>query len=162
MAMSENKELAINIPFTFRRKPISLPAELRPDWKMATLLLILRIASHGSKSSLKRLHVMNWATRSPKFRAEFESALMKPLPLFGLSVRFEPAFSRAIDLAVGEGFVNWVEGNRLKLQPKGARWVDKIIEQEDIMRTEREFLSAMKGKFTEQAASRLLGAKGAF
>jgi len=38
-----------------------IAAELRPDWKISTLLLILQISSYGGKSSLKRLHVLNWA-----------------------------------------------------------------------------------------------------
>ena len=31
----------INKPFSFKRRPMPIAAELRPDWKIATLLLIL-------------------------------------------------------------------------------------------------------------------------
>jgi hypothetical protein len=58
----------IDIPFRFKRKPMPIAAELRPDWKIATLLLILEVSSHAGKSSLMRLHVLNWAIRSPKYR----------------------------------------------------------------------------------------------
>ncbi len=67
-------ELEIGLPFRFKRKPMPIAAELRPDWKMATLLLILDVSSYAGKSSLKRLHLLNWAIRSPQFQVEFEDA----------------------------------------------------------------------------------------
>src|SRR6266566_9097393 len=35
----------IDLPFHFKRKPMPIAAELRPDWKMAALLLILQRSS---------------------------------------------------------------------------------------------------------------------
>jgi hypothetical protein len=95
----EGLAAGISTPFTFRRRPMPIAAELRPDWKIATLLLILQISSHAGKSSLKRLHVLNWAVRSARHQKEFERARAQPQSLFGFQVRFEPAFARAIDLA---------------------------------------------------------------
>jgi hypothetical protein len=79
--MPENNdriEREIALPFRFTRKPMPIAAELRPDWKMAALLLILQLSSHGGKSSLKRLHILNWAIRSPEFREEFEKVRANP------------------------------------------------------------------------------------
>src|SRR5882672_4237155 len=134
MTDTENKlEEEIELPFRFKRKPMPIAAELRPDWKIATLLLLLHLSSHAGKSSLKRLHVLNWAIRSPKHRNEFEEAKKNPLPMFGFNVRFEPAFSRAIDLAVGDQLVSWVGGNRLQISPKGKRWIVEILKDETLM-----------------------------
>jgi hypothetical protein len=150
----------IDIPFRFKRKPMPIAAELRPDWKIATLLLILEVSSHAGKSSLMRLHVLNWAIRSPKYRREFEEHAKNPLPLFGFNVRFEPAFSRAIDLAVGEELVTWVGGDRLQISAKGKRWVEDILKDESLMREEREFLKKIGKTVTEKAAEQILGSKG--
>jgi hypothetical protein len=160
--MSENSNRLgqdINIPFSFRRKPMPIAAELRPNWKVSMLLLILQISSHGGKSSLKRLHLLNWATRSARFRLEFDQSRSNPLPLFGFNVRFEPAFSRAIDLAVGEQLVSWVGGNRLQLTPRGRRWVAEILEDESLMRPERDFLSRVGKSLTEPEAEQMLRSK---
>jgi hypothetical protein len=151
----------IDLPFRFKRKPMPIAAELRPDWKMATLVLILQRSSYAGKSSLKRLHILNWAVRSPKFRTEFELAQKDPLPLFGFNVRFEPAFSRAIDLAVGEGFVEWVGGDRVQITSKGKRWASEIERDESVMREEREFFSKIGKSVTERLAASMLSPGGA-
>ena len=153
-------EREIGVPFRFKRKPMPIAAELRPDWKMATLLLILQLSSHAGKSSLKRLHVLNWAIRSPQFGTEFEEARANPLPLFGFNVRFEPAFSRAIDLAVGEKLVSWVKGSRLQITAKGKRWVAEILNDATLMQVQRRFLLKIGKSFTESAAEQVLGSKG--
>ena len=136
-----------------------IAAALRPDWKISTLLLLLQISSYGGKSSLKRLHVLNWAIRYPQFGAEFKEARANPLPLFGFSVRFEPAFSRAIDLAVAEQLVSWVGGDRLQITQKGRRWVTGILKDESLMRPERDFLTGISKTVTETVAEGLLSSK---
>ena len=136
-------------------------AELRPDWKMAALLLILQLSSHAGKSSLKRLHVLNWSIRLPRFRNQFETSLRNPLPLFRLNVRFEPAFSRAVDLAVGEGFVAWVGGNRLQITGKGKRWVQDILKDQSLMREEKDYLVRLGKSVTESIVEQLFSWKGA-
>jgi tRNA(Ile)-lysidine synthetase-like protein len=75
-------------------------------------------------------------------------------------VRFEPAFSRAIDLAVGEELVTWVGGDRLQISAKGKRWVKDILKDESLMREEREFLKKIGKTVTEKAAEQILGSKG--
>jgi hypothetical protein len=152
----------IDLPFRFKRRPLPIEAELRPDWKIATLLLILQISSRGGGSSLKRLHVLNWSIRSPRFRIEFEGNLKTPLPLFKLSIRFEPAFSRAIDLAVGESLVEWVKGKRLKITAKGRSWVEDILKDDSLMRDEKDFLLRIGKSVTEEIAEGMFSSKGAW
>src|SRR5260370_41583579 len=114
--MMEDHSTALTIDntrsFRFRRRPMAIAAELRPDWKMAVLLLILDMSSHAGKSSLKRLHILNWARRSAKHRAEFEQVREHQLPLFSFQFRFEPALDRTLNLDVGQALVEWLGGNR--------------------------------------------------
>ena len=100
--MSELDDIAapiIDLPFRFKRRPIAIAPDFRKDWKIAILLLILEICSRGGKSSLKRLHVINWAVRTARHQHEFEETKSVDAPLFAFKVRFEPAFSRAIEFA---------------------------------------------------------------
>ena len=150
----------IDIPFRFVRKPMSLPPELRPDWKISILLLILEISSHQGKSSLRRLHMLNWSMRSTSFKRDLEDRLKTPVPLFRLSVRFEPAFSRAIDLAVGRDLVEWVGGNRLKITSRGKTWVAAIQKDALLMVDEKQFLRNLGKSITEKLAEEMFGHKG--
>ena len=150
----------IDQPFRFRRQPVSLPADVRPFWKIAELLLLLRESSRGGKSSLKRLHLLNWAVRSEKYTAEFVAARRGDLPLFRFNVRFEPAFSRAIDLAAGLGLVQWVGGDRIQLAAKGSQMADQILSEPGLFDDERQFLGEIGKTVTENEADRLLRARG--
>jgi hypothetical protein len=156
----EGLSAGINRPFVFRRRPMPIAAELRPDWKIATLLLILEVSSHAGKSSLKRLHVLNWALRSPRHREEFEQTRAHPQPLFGFQFRFEPAFARAVDLAVGDGLVAWVGGDRLQITTRGKRWIDEILKDESILQDELAFLKRIGKTVSESAASSMISLKG--
>jgi len=145
--------------FRFTRRPMAMAAELRPDWKMAVLLLILNLSSRGGKSSLRRLHILNWALRSPRNRAEFEQVREHQQPLFSFQFRFEPALGRAINLAVGESFVEWVGDNRLQITAKGKRWITEIAKDESVMYQEREFLRRIGKDVTEAFATEMLNVK---
>ncbi len=143
----------------FKRRPMAIAAELRPDWKIGTMLLILHISSRGGKSSLRRLHILNWALRSSKNRTEFEQVREHHQPLFSFQFRFEPALGRAINLAVGEEYVEWVGGNRLQITSKGQRWVKDILKDKSVMQQEREFLERIGKDITEGIATEMITVK---
>ena len=142
--------------FRFTRRPIAIAAELRPDWKIGAVLLILHLSSHGGKSSLRRLHILNWALRSSKNRAEFEQVREHQQPLFSFQFRFEPALGRAINLAVGEKLIEWVGGDRLQITAKGKRWVTEILKDEAVMQEERDFLERIGKSITEPVATEMI------
>jgi len=156
--MNGQKTLAVESTraFRFTRRPMAIAAELRPDWKIGTLLLILHLSSRGGKSSLRRLHILNWALRSQKNRAEFEQVREHQQPLFGFQFRFEPALGRAINLAVGDKLVEWVGGDRLQITVKGKRWATDIMKDESVMYEEREFLNRIGKSITEPLATEMI------
>jgi hypothetical protein len=126
---------------------------------MAALLLILQLSSRGGKSSLRRLHILNWALRSPRNRAEFEQVREHQQPLFSFQFRFEPALPRAIDLAVAEQFVEWAGENRLQITTKGKRWIADIMKDGSVMFQEREFLKRIGKDVTEAFATEMLNVR---
>src|ERR1700722_6874441 len=157
----DNKALTLEKgrSFRFTRRPMAIAAELRPDWKMAALLLILQLSSRGGKSSLRRLHILNWALRSPKNRAEFERVREHQQPLFSFQFRFEPALGRAIDMAAAEKYVEWVNGKSLQITAKGKRWLGEITKDESVMYQEREFLKRIGKDVTEAIAMEMINVK---
>ena len=157
MPESRNFSRDIDQPFTFKRRPISVPAESRPTWKIAELLVMLQVSSRGGKSSLKRLHLLNWAVRSAANRAKFKESRSSDLPLFRFTVRFEPAFSRAIDLAVGENLVQWVGGDRIQLSAEGTRLANTVLGLSGVLQQERDFFVGLGKSVTEKEAEYVLG-----
>lgn len=156
MAEEKSLTIAIDRSFRFTRRPMAIAAELRPDWKIGALLLILHLSSRGGKSSLRRLHILNWALRSAKNRAEFEQVREHQQRLFSFQFRFEPALARAIDLAVGEKLIEWVDRDRLRITEKGKRWLTDILKDESVMREERDFLKRIGKSITEPIATEMI------
>jgi hypothetical protein len=147
----------IDQPFSFRRKPIPVPAEARPPWKLAELLVMLQVSSRGGKSSLKRLHLLNWAVRSSANRLRFKESRKAVLPLFRFNVRFEPAFSRAIDLATGAKLVEWIGGDRIQLSAEGSDLAQRLLKEPGVLQQERDFFLELGKSVTEKEAEYVLG-----
>jgi len=154
--MAEQIDTAIRIPFRFKRKPRSIPPDFRTDWKVSLLLLILEISSRGGRSSLKRLHVLNWAVRSSRHQEEFRATNATQSPLFSFKVRFEPAFSRAIDLAVAAELTAWVGGDRIELTTEGRSIAKRLLKTKDLFIPELAFLNSVGKSVTETQALDLL------
>ncbi len=146
----------IGLPFRFKRRPIAIAPDFRKDWKIALLLLILEICSRGGKSSLKRLHVINWAVRTARHQREFEEARELNAPLFAFKVRFEPAFSRAIEFAEAQRLIAWVDGDRVQITQFGRTYAGAIIKNKEILTAEIAFLKQVGKSVSESDATRLL------
>jgi hypothetical protein len=157
--MPESDDIAapiIDRPFRFKRRPIAIAPDFRKDWKIALLLLILELCSRGGKSSLKRLHVINWAVRSARHQREFEETRREDSPLFAFKVRFEPAFSRAIEFAEAQKLIAWVEGDRVQITELGRTYARGITKSAGILGEETAFLKRVGKSVTESEATRLL------
>ena len=146
---------ALDIPFKFRTRPTSLPADLRPTWRLAVLALILERSCKGGRATLRKLHVLNWAIRSKESRGAFLKLLAGDGDPDAAIVRFEPALNRAIDLARGERLVVRESGDRVQLTPLGALFVNEIEKSDNCLVEERNFLRRV-GKIGETRISNLL------
>ena len=51
---------------SFSKKPIPLPAEYRPMYKIALIVMVLKLCCRGETSNLLKLHLFSWALSSEK------------------------------------------------------------------------------------------------
>lgn len=140
---------------TFRRQPSSLSADLRPYWRVAILILSLKICCKGGKSNLQRLYVLNWAIRTSESREEFKEVISGRLSPEDVIVRFDPGLVRALDFAIGEGLVLRIGGDRVELSESGSRFADELSKS-DLFDVERDFLATVRSGVTEAKVKALL------
>lgn len=135
----------IDVPFSFTRRPRPIPPDLRPDWRVSVLLLILHY-SHGRKASIKKLNLINWAIRSSKNRDVLLNQLISEKTSSGIIIRIEPGLSRAIDFAKGHGLIEieYAKKTRVKLTSEGEAKAKKIDDLKDCFTKERNFLVKIK------------------
>lgn len=129
---------ALDRPFDFREEPVPVPAEFRPKWRTA-LVVLLVAACHGRRSSWHQLHVLSWACRSKSNQDEFERVRAGNREPDDVVVRYDPALDRAIDLALFSGLLERRGGDVLALSPLGRVAVEQL-EGSEVLVNEREFL----------------------
>lgn len=143
--------------FVFRRRPLAIPGDLRPTWKIALLVLVLKSCCRGSRTSLARLHVLCWALSAPDSRAALLAAISGQLDPRSLIVRFDPFLERALQYAIGEKLVVHWRGRAVELTPTGKKLAAEVIATEDLFNSEKEFLALIGQDLSEKLVNRMFG-----
>ncbi|MDD4641809.1 MAG: hypothetical protein PHF92_10705 [Bacteroidales bacterium] len=136
---------------TFSKKPISIPPDYRPAYKIAQICLILKYACIGEKSSLLKFHLISWAFKSVTNRQTLLTFITDPqnsdLSVWGI----EPTLNRALHIAVADDFCSYKNAN-YKLEDKGLEFAKKIEDEGDILIDEIELLKQIgKRGITEKS-----------
>jgi hypothetical protein len=146
----------LDVHFRLRRVPQAIPADMRPKWRIAILLLILAHGSRGAAASLQKIQALSWIVRLPEQWSNFSDAVEGKRGTKNLVIRYDPAMNRAIEYAIAEGLVSIVESGRIACLPKGKTIAQKIAEESEAFRDEITFLSSIRKHVSEDAVSRLL------
>jgi hypothetical protein len=148
----------LDIRFSFREQPIPLQPQLRVIWGLSVLVLILYICCRGGRSSIARLHLLNWAVRDDKNRERLTALLEKRSSPFANLIRYEPGFNRAIEYAIAESLVEVSDNNNLRIHllAKGRQLAEEIIAEENCLQDEKFFLREKCSSVTEELAKSLL------
>src|SRR5260370_9697826 len=136
---SELIERALERPFTFREQPVPTPAEYRPKWRIA-LIVVLIGSCYGRRASWHQLHVLNWASRSLANQAAFERLKNGRGRPDDAVVRYDPVLDRAIDLALfGKLIERRGSGDVFALSERGLLLLNEI-HRHDVLSSEKAFL----------------------
>lgn len=132
----------------FSKKPISIPVDYRPVYKIAQIVMILSITCIGNKSSLLKLHLLSWALKDDKNKDEvlelIKSNYDTDIAVWGI----EPALNRALLFCISENICTMESGKYL-LTEKGADFF-KLIVGAEVFVEEFEFLNFVgKRKITD-------------
>lgn len=144
----------LDVPFDFNERPVPLGADMRPVWRIGVLALILR-KCWGNRASIRQLHVLNWAVRTPEAREAFLQVINGELPPDKATVRFEPSLQRAVAFAAAEKLCLRV-GDRIQLTAKGEELAQSVVADSNLLVDEKEFLDKIRGKISQQRVDALL------
>jgi len=148
--MNAIKISELDTAFSFQRRPASLPADLRPSWRIGMVLLLLRKCCRSNKSSLGRLHVLNWGVLSKDNRLALQKVIREDATADQLIVRIEPSLNRAVALAAGEGLVQRPNGEHIELTARGIHFADAIDATEGMYIVEKELMVSIGKRVSEK------------
>lgn len=134
---------------TFNRKPESIPASSRPFYRIVLLLLVLRLNCRSNTSSFLKLQFFNWLLKDPFLRQHAQERIDSER-VYSLSrIHFDPAVNLSLRYALAENLVLTTDNGKTELTEKGIKLVDLVLEDETILKDEKEFLKEIGKKVTE-------------
>jgi len=133
---------------SFTKRPIPIPADYRPMYKIALIVLILKLCCRGGKSILLKLHLFSWALTSKKHASLLTSFINNnfkgEFSVWGI----EPALNRALQLATAEKICELNDGkNYVLTSDKGIQFFNMIMADKELLEDEKAFLKSI-GKNT--------------
>lgn len=152
-----SKELLsyLDIPFSFQSRPVPVQPQVRVVWGLSILVLILYLSSRGKKSSIARLHLLNWALRNSDNAEKLLSVIRSESRSLLSPISFEPGFNQAITYAISESLVKRNKSGKIFLTEKGVVLAKEVISNDDCLQHERNFLVKIKNSATESLANSL-------
>jgi hypothetical protein len=115
----------------FKRRPSPVLADHRPLYKMGEIALVLYLVSRSKRSSLPRLHLFNWALKTPsRIEALSQAARRKKLSM--ATWGFDPALAVALRYLCAEKLVIEDDG-KFTLLPAGEAFAVGIVSDKTAM-----------------------------
>ena len=144
-----------NIPkVTFKPRPIPLFSSYRPMYRIAQILLVLKLNSNGGKASLLKLHLFSWAFKSyenlVRLKDYVTSNFQNELLYFGI----EPTLNRALNMAIGEGLIS-SNGVRYLITEKGEAFIKAVIQDNELFFQEKPILNLIGKRIDESKIAQL-------
>lgn len=131
----------------FERLPSPVLAEHRPLYKIGQVLLILDKASRGSRSSLPRLQLFNWALKA-KDRMDALSAGAEGKQLSVPAWGFDPMLAIAVRIAIADGLIEETTTG-YRIARSGEELLREIDTDPSMFATEKAFLKVVGKSVTE-------------
>ena len=138
----------------FEPKPIPISAEYRPMYKIALIIMVLKLNSRNQTASLLKLHLFSWILKSDENQTKIKN-LIKTNFKNGINVwSIEPHLNRALIIAEEEKIIK-LENGKYSLIEKGELLYDKIDKDDTIFENEKSILSFIRQKISEQKIERI-------
>jgi hypothetical protein len=150
--MGNNYILSNEIEFI--AKPEAVPYNYRISYKIAQLLLIISLCCRGGCSLIKlnMISIAMCTQKEKKQLLDFSNDKLVEIPI----IRFDPAVNRAMLFALSEELITQQKDGKYKLSLKGKKFVDLIKSDNELMETEKRFLSELSIKLTEEKIKNII------
>jgi len=140
---------------SFTKRAIPIPADYRPLYKIAHILLILHLSCRTGKSSMMKLHFLCWTIKTKVntsiVTGWIQDKFSSHLHIWGI----EPTVNRALIFAAADNLIENV-GADFIITSKGRNLAKVILQDKELFVREKEFLSTIgKNTITESQITQL-------
>lgn len=130
---------ALDFPFqeisslTFKPRPQSLPANLRPLYRIALIILVLKLNCRMQTASLLKLQFFNWLLKSPSLQDSMEDRLSANGDFTLDLIHLDPMVNLALKYAFADNLIVVTKNSKYKLTDKGDRFATLILKDDGLV-----------------------------
>lgn len=139
----------------FDSKPDAVPYNYRISYKISQICLIISKSCSGrSGCSLVKLHIISNALNTKEYMEMLNNFANDKISY--MLVKFDPAVNRAIKYAIADELIFQLKNGTLRLTDKGKKLIDEINKSDDLLYRERQYLSTLDNKLTNDKIEKLM------
>lgn len=142
-------------PFEVRARPLPIAGDLRLNWGVAMVVLILGFSRSG-RASFQKLHFLAHSARSDQLRSDAAELLRSEATLLIPAIRVEPWVNRAVAFAHGVGILQALAGGSVQLNETGKELFKKLRQNSSLLAEEQAFLADVASAATERNVNRAM------
>ena len=153
----------IDFPFeaidtlTFSPKPNPLPASLRPIYRIALIILVLKTNCRVNTASMIKLQFFNWLLKSSSMQELIEKKLTHQNVFTLELIHLDPMVNLALKYAFADNLISVTTNSKYKLTDKGYEFADRILRgEQSILAGERELLVRIGQRVSEVKLRKIL------
>ena len=144
----------LSASMAFARRPEAIPGDLRLNWRLSALSLILDRA-RGRTLKLEHLHVLWWGMKNAETRSQFLRRLGGESSPTEMLVRYDPTLSLTVDLGLGAAVVERTTSGAIKLLPAGVH-LAAVATETGALEVQRVFLERLPAHFTQSLLNEMM------
>ena len=145
----------INNDIIFDAKASAVPYNYRISYKIALICAIIGKCCGKKGCSALKLQMINAATTSKKAKDELFNLIDNPFITETTIIRFDPAISRAINLAMADEVIFRQSNGLYRLKYKGKALLNAIYKNDETLAVEKQLLSELSNRLTEDIIDRI-------
>jgi len=142
-----------NQKIIFSQKPISIPSDLRPIYKMSQILLMLKFNGYKERLSIVQIQYLNWLLKHQEELVELN--IKKDTLPFDI-IHLDNTVKKALDYCLGEKLINILDNGKFELLSKGKKMVNLIIEEKIMKKNIKILKTLSKQKVSETQIKKII------
>ncbi len=119
------------------------------------ILILALFFSRGKRSNFQKLQFLAHSVRLPEGRDEVRGLLTGKYRPADVSVRVEPSLNRGVAFAYALKLVQIDKGTSILLTEQGIKTAEKILEAEETLKAEAQFLREVAPRMTDALMQRV-------
>ncbi|GGA77227.1 hypothetical protein [Ornithinibacillus halotolerans] len=138
----------------FDSKPDAVPYHYRLSFKISLACLILGLSCGRSGCSLSKLHLIIVSMYSEKEKNTLLNYVNGDFNQY-LILRFDPTINKTVDFMLAEKIIFQQSNGLFRLTTSGKSFLEKIMDDDKLLISEKEFLKKLSNKLTENVIDKL-------